>query len=286
MIGKFNFFDIYGYFPGLVLLTLQAIPFGLVTGQWPGGGQLITALLGIPLAYVVGHLLRTLKILFEEVDGGRFPSDSLLDLNPSGDANEGFSEDFKERLRSQIRARFGLVVEFDEQGHIVPGQQAFLLCRSLLVSGKAVSYAEQFEGMYALMQGFPSAFLLSAAHYLGWVLAAFRYDSAVLKSWLLIGSLLCAIVLVWKSPNTKPAFYALLVALLSSGYLLADSHPPDRTLGSWFFAMALSSALFAQLCFGAFRHFAWQFAKTIYLDFSSYVSTHSETAEIEGAGLK
>ena len=79
MINKFNFYDIYGYLlPGLVLLTLLWLPYGLITGQWPGGGQLVTTLLGIPLAYVAGHLLRSLEVFSSTLKGSnRFPNDVL-----------------------------------------------------------------------------------------------------------------------------------------------------------------------------------------------------------------
>jgi len=84
VISKFNFYDIYGYLvPGLVLLTLLWLPYGLTTGQWPGGGQLVTTLLAIPLAYVVGHLLKSLDAFqstVKDLSGRRrFPSDMLLD---------------------------------------------------------------------------------------------------------------------------------------------------------------------------------------------------------------
>src|SRR5690349_307969 len=106
MINKFNFYDIYGYFlPGLLLLTLLVLPYGIVTGRWPANGQLITALLGIPLAYVAGHIVRCLEIMPSSVTDAagkrRFPSDILLDK-----ADPTFSAEFKDRLQAQILAKF------------------------------------------------------------------------------------------------------------------------------------------------------------------------------------
>lgn len=74
MIAKFNFYDIYGYFlPGLVLLFLSGLPFGIVCDRWPSG-ELVTALIGIPLAYVAGHILQAfaVRVFPSTTDHGRF----------------------------------------------------------------------------------------------------------------------------------------------------------------------------------------------------------------------
>jgi hypothetical protein len=46
--------------------------------------------------------------------------------------------------------------------------EALFLCRSALIKSKTVSYAEQFEGLYALMRGFSAAFAVAVVYYLGW----------------------------------------------------------------------------------------------------------------------
>src|SRR6202023_1138052 len=49
---------------------------------------------------------------------------------------------------------------------------ACLLARQVLIQGKAASYAEQSQGMYALTRGLISVFALSFAYWLGWAAAA------------------------------------------------------------------------------------------------------------------
>lgn len=85
MISKFNFYDIYGYFlPGLVVLTLLWLPFGVIDRALPAG-ELFTALPAIPFAYIVGHILQDVarSAFPSTAKGGRYPSDIILDPEDS-----------------------------------------------------------------------------------------------------------------------------------------------------------------------------------------------------------
>ena len=263
MINKFNFYDVYGYFlPGLVFLVLLVLPVGMATGKWPDGGQLVTALLGIPLAYVVGHLLRCVEVFpstVKDSSGGfRYPSDILLDQDDGK-----FTNEFKENLVAQIKARFDIDISKGTDKS-AKRREVFFLCRSLLIESKTVSYGEQFEGMYALARGLLSAFMLAGAYYFGWALAALEYDAHRVAFVLVcIGG----VVALTAFSHQKLAFGSILLALASFGYLLAHGLPTTTTLWKWFPAMTVASIFLARLSHRAFQGFAWEFAKAIYRDF-------------------
>jgi len=136
-----------------------------------------------------------------------------------------------------------------------------------LIEGKTVSYGEQFEGMYALMRGLASAFLLVAADYAGWALAALRYDFHLAASAVLCIS---GVVALTALSHRRLAFGSFLVALTAFGYLLAYGLPSTKSLWEWFAAMMVASIFFARLSHRAFQGFAWEFAKAIYRDFYAY----------------
>src|ERR1700674_6015433 len=111
MISRFNFYDLYGYFlPGLVLLTLLWLPFGIIDRVWPSG-ELVTALIAIPFAYIAGHVLQTMALSAfpskakDSHGKRRHPSDFILDLE-----DQTFSPEFKEKLFNRIRSQFEIDV--------------------------------------------------------------------------------------------------------------------------------------------------------------------------------
>jgi hypothetical protein len=56
---KFNFYDIYGFaLPGFLLVAILWLPFGLIQKSWPDP-ELSSALIGVVLVYIAGHLLQT-----------------------------------------------------------------------------------------------------------------------------------------------------------------------------------------------------------------------------------
>lgn len=174
MIERLNFYDVYGYLlPGLALLGVIWFPFWFVAGSTLPAAALSSAVFALVVAYVIGHLLQGLArtALRQErpEKGNRLPSDYLLDRNEPG-------------LRNEVRARvIDLILTYyslDVGAPVDAGEltsrrrEAFLLCRRALIQQKAGSYAEQFEGMYALMRGLAAAAVLSASYHLGWRAAA------------------------------------------------------------------------------------------------------------------
>ncbi|HWY20563.1 MAG TPA: hypothetical protein VNX26_05035 [Candidatus Acidoferrum sp.] len=167
MIKNFNFYDIYGYLiPGLTVLGVLWLPFGLATGAWPAQ-EWSSALIVIVLGYVAGHVLQTFThIALPDRFGGRFPSESLLDAK-----DRRFTDEFKDLLCKKINSVFKIAARFDKGSGAVMEDRgiAFFLCRSALMQCRAGAYAEQAQGMYVLARGLSAAFALGAALHFGWV---------------------------------------------------------------------------------------------------------------------
>ena len=277
MIKNFNFYDVYGYFlPGLVLLTLVWLPFGLSGRQWPAK-ELASALIAVPLAYVVGHLLQTIAALglsakSKKNDEHRYPSDLLLDKD-----DRAFSRDFKDRLARQIKDRFALDVE--DRGN---RQDAFLLCRSALIASKAAGYGEQFEGMYTLMRGLAGAFAFGSLYNSGSFLAAAYPHTEIFWFRLAVSSFALAFLFnlasyVSRLLNAKHfktvwwTFGALAIGLVSIGAYSGSSSGSQKR--GVMLVVALGSALASLRCLESFKYFASEFAKAIYRDFYNYTET-------------
>jgi hypothetical protein len=85
VIEKFNFYDIYGYFiPGLVLIGLVWLPFGLLLRMWPNQ-DISSAVLVILFAYILGHFIQSFAIKFmpstirDKEGNPRHPSELVVD---------------------------------------------------------------------------------------------------------------------------------------------------------------------------------------------------------------
>lgn len=175
MIKQFNFYDIYGYLlPGTLLLALFWLPFGILSNKWPNQDLSKTVFLAAA-AYILGHLIQSIASsmvpskLKDENMRLRFPSDLYLDKT-----NSKFSDDFKARLREQVKDFLGLDLRVDTDGlggkdvTSTTRQDAFFQARTYLLSKKSAHYVEQFEGLYALMRGLFCSFLAGAFYLAGW----------------------------------------------------------------------------------------------------------------------
>lgn len=111
MIEKFNFYDIYGYLiPGLVLIGILCVPFGILFQAWPKA-DIASAVLILLLAYVLGHVIQSfaLSLMPSKVpdrEGNlRHPSDLVLDHSDSS-----FTNVTKQRIAGLTRRYFQLDV--------------------------------------------------------------------------------------------------------------------------------------------------------------------------------
>jgi len=290
---KFNFYDIYGFaLPGFLLLAVLWLPFGLIEAKWPDA-QLSSALLGVIIAYIVGHVLQQVaqQAIPSNFLGGRFPSTALLDKD-----NATFTEEFKLRLAEQIQKVFELNVSYDSSDKV--RNDVFFLCRSALIKSKTVIYAEQFEGLYALMRGLTAAFGIAVVYYLGWAysgllqpIKTFRFVPRGLGSlqWsglVVLAGILIAIASLLTADRFKDfedeksklvVKYAklvmrlsLLIAVFAAGYHLGLSSVRASEHRGQLVAAAVLSFFASERCYAGYKRFGEEFAKAVYRDFSNY----------------
>lgn len=304
MIKQFNFYDIYGYLlPGVLLLGILWLPVGVLTRSWPDQ-DISKALFLAALAYIVGHLVQLVSnplvpsTVPDEARRPRVRSEFLLDKS-----NTQFSADFKRRLAGQVTKLFGLSVAVDRDSdgndEISRNRQAaFFQARSYLIAKKAANYAEQFEGLYAMMRGLGCSFCAGVAYYVGWCLAFHRgriclsTPIAVLFAIAIIGTLIS----VWWAKSVEYVLWMRcqwLAVFLGIGFWANASHPSN----SWPNAPAHTEAIFlasgavaliaAAKCLSSYRSFADLFAKTVWRDFSaclSYQEVPAQTSDTSPEG--
>jgi len=300
---KFNFYDIYGFaLPGFLLLAVLWLPFGLIENKWPDA-EFSSALAAVILAYFAGHLLQTIAhnaLPSNFLIGERFPSSKLLDKDDST-----FSGEFKKRLAEQINTAFQLDVslnavnvaadlpeEADKRRKEVDKvrSDAFFLCRSALIKSKTVVYAEQFEGLYALMRGLTAAFAVAVVYYLGWAYSDLMQLGVSSKQWsglvVLLGIFISLVALVisdrlksftfkWLEKRSKLVLKwviigSLLLAAFAAGYYLGLSTIELSEHRGQLIAASVFSFFAAERCYAGYKLYAQEFAKAVYRDFSNY----------------
>jgi hypothetical protein len=239
MNERFNFYDIYGYLlPGGLLFVLLWLPFGLLLDQWPPTSW-SSAVLVLGLAYIAGHLLHALSEAafpskFKDGEGNnRQPSDLLVDSKDDKVIQSRYRlGDMKKNLADQIDHLFGIKIEINASWTKELGIRrsvAFFKCRGFLTKQKAAAYAEQQQGMYALMRGTGAAFVLACALYLGVAIGSW-FDIRLTSKGLFVVSFiflalnlfaaLCSLLYPQREETTRKAsFWLLAIVLLCIGMI-------------------------------------------------------------------
>jgi hypothetical protein len=290
LIEKFNFYDIYGYFlPGAVFLAALWGPYALVKGSWPSSSW-GSAIIAIIFAYVAGHLIQSIATFALpasslKTDSGQTRNFSEIYLDPKDDPKDAvLPAPFREKIQTLIIAQFGLNLEVNRKGDDLIDKlrnNAFLAARQMLIQGKAVSYAEQFQGMYALMRGLSSSFAIGFAYCLGWAIAVFKSQHCVEAAVVVaVASLLALVNLSLISPKiSKPGmkrnlerWYAaiLLLVFLAAGYLLGFRYSVKPHAGMILLSVSILGLIASLRSLGAYRFFAGQFAVTVWRDYIAY----------------
>ena len=284
MIERFNFYDLYGYLlPGLALLILFWLPFGLVAQSRPAS-ELSSAVAALAVAYIVGHLLQTIaaNAIPSQVQhpSGRLrhPSDVLLDP-----AEATFSQELRTRLAARVSSSFGLGLELDkpaDEAISKKREDAFLLCRQALIKDQVVSYAEQFEGLYAMMRGLTVAFGLGGLYLGGWALSLQKSDGIrtlsaaaflLAVSLAITTSIQLAIIgsgSLKRFAVDRATLGAAAVACLASGYWLGSLWLTSAADAHLLLVAALLLIIASIRCFAGYRYFAEQFAKAVWRHFA------------------
>lgn len=287
MIDKFNFYDIYGYFlPGAAFLAVLWIPFGLVRNSWPSHDW-SSALIAAVFAYIVGHLMQSVATnaipswKAKSTDTTiRYPSEIYLDAT-----NTELPTPAKQKINELMNAQFGINLRVDQTGDATIDKvrnNAFLLARQILIQGKAVSYAEQFQGMYALTRGLVSVFALAFVYWLGWAAAIVKdrwiVSGAVI---VMVGSVLILMNIsavtvrnILDAPRRKKyeSVYSLflLISFLTIGYALGVRYATTRGQSALLAFLAAWAFIASLRAYGAYNFFAGRFASTVWRDYLAY----------------
>ena len=240
--GKFDFYDVLGYLvPGLVLVGLLSLPFGLIKGNWPST-SVTSAVLYLVGAHILGHILQGFLRVWEIVpkirdDNGklRAPSSVLLDQSPKSLAPA---------VRAKIRKLTNKYWEIPKTPGVNDGSwddvpdldrtAAFLQARNLLLQAKKQSYFEQFQGKYALMGGMAAGLAVASEYYAGWAFALIPSDwiAQVAKygPYVLAGFLVVVVVCLGLMQNSRVVLLLLLVGAFLGGFAAANTSPePPQT---------------------------------------------------------
>ncbi len=299
MIKQFNFYDIYGYLiPGMLLVGLFWLPVGILTQSWPAQ-DLSKALFLTVLSYILGHILQTIAASMIpsavlEKKQRRYYSDIYLDKSNT----KRFRAEFKDRLAAQVLEMFGLDLKvtedviLDREGRSAIStnrQTAFFQARSYLIAKKVAQYAEQNEGLYAMMRGLSCSFCAGALYLAGWGLSVHR-DQLCLRWTLVIllvlsvgGALVSSCVaLLLSSSGARIAAVCLalflMLSLLCSGFWIGAEQPGGfwslaPAHAEWIlWASACLALVAATRCISLYRFYSDLFAQTVWRDFSAYLS--------------
>lgn len=283
MIERLNFYDVYGYLiPGIVFVGLLWLPFAITNEaflklDWS------SALLVLVLAYIVGHLIQGIAsgaIPSTKKDkGNRYPSDFLLDSD-----DRTLSPEVRNAIIFRILIRFSLDVRDavrSERSPLVSKRRgdAFLMCRRALIQQGLASYAEQFEGMYALMRGVTTACIFGIGYYLGLLIryvardvlnidipSTFSIACAIITLLILVLTIF-AIGPTHRGKSLQVSLFWLVFALLLFTAALIPFEANVSTVPTFLFAMSIVLMFVALRCYVLYDEYSRLFAATVYRDF-------------------
>lgn len=252
MIERLNFYDIYGYLlPGAALLSVMYLPF-LMTGAKAPPLEWTSAILSLVIAYAAGHLLQILvRPVFTEEP---YPSDTLI----TELGKKGLPDSFKHQLRLLLRDDFQLDVRATSDRLV-----AFEACRYAVQSKEVSSYAEQFQGLYALMRGLASASLLGAASQFGWIVAKLSVDHPRIAPSLLWGTLF--VFFGW-AIRDRVWFWIAAAGATWAGLVAARPRVYQVDL-ELFILCGVALMGSSRLFYTQFRRFQGNFARAVYVNY-------------------
>lgn len=268
MIERFSFYDVRGYLlPGFAILGFAWLPYGLVSDRWPSSDTL--SIVGaIALAWLAGALLQSMTASLVSIRtlSGRTPSHRLLD---GDDLNLDTAT--REALVMRIENELGVDVTTPGTDLELRRQTAFARSRSALVQAKQSAYAEQFEGMFALMRGLCLAAAAGSAWAAGWLARSFGATGLIdLLVNVFLLALLISLLLNFRGraaeEQSGSLAFLLLAALFLGGFSMAAGLANRDDHVSLAVTM-LTLAFVAARSYAAYVRFTVIFARTVYLDF-------------------
>lgn len=290
MIERFNFYDVYGYFlPGTATLAFVLAPAAISRPSWlPLDAS--TLLLGVPIAYLVGHLVQQVGVTTfrtearDEQGERRYFSDMFLD-----DGDHGLSEALRAKIVKYFQDEMDMEISGPIAGHsserALTRRDAFLLCRRMLIDQGRAGYVEQYQGMYTLMLGVATAGWIGASMNAGWLVGLLTKD--IIPAWTALlgagGATLTIATLLFAKQDWRIALWLLLGALAAIGFLLGF-RAPEKPLALLLTLLGISllGVFVARRCYASFRYFQRQFAAGVYRDFASALGSATEEGPQRG----
>ncbi|MGH9644544.1 MAG: hypothetical protein ACRD3Q_19240 [Terriglobales bacterium] len=287
MIEKFNFYDIYGYLlPGLILVGVLWVPFGLALHFWPSGSW-ESVLTVAAIAYVFGILLQGIVggvVPSKTRLGGRNPSAALLDAHGAT-----LSPQVQTELAAQVKAHLKLTLPINEDGTLdidKTREDISLIVRHLLIREKGTSYAEQMQGMYTLLRGIIGSLSIAFFYWIGWALAIFYVKwvhvlaciglvvAILVASWIVVDLVILRRFRNSKSSETGWRLYAYmwLIAALTVGYLLGSYYGTSRASSIVLLVGSLCCFPTVIRSYEQYKRFTDHYAGTIWRDFIALTS--------------
>lgn len=278
MIERFNFYDVYAYLiPGFVLVALLWLPFGIAADAWPQA-DVASAVAALLLGYVVGHVLHTVAGRSIPVSRkGRFPSDMAL----AGET-KSLSPEVVSGVKRALHARYGLDLEPPEPG-VMDRDEALKkrlrdaprICRDDLLRGKVGTYAEQFQGMYALLRGLVAASALGVSFYVGWLLSHLAPElrsslaGLVGLGWrsLIAASVISGVLIAFALKKSRLLLWGLMLLVGFLGLASGSRIPLDSDRGFILLVAIVGLALVGATSWVAFRRFTFLWADEIFRGF-------------------
>jgi hypothetical protein len=304
VIDKFNFYDIYGYFlPGLALLGVLWLPFGVVGHTWPPASW-STAIAGAAFAYILGHLLQSVasKDLPSTIKKGpqgraRFPSDMALDKNSE------LPTPLRLKIASFFKDQFDLDLDVDVDPDDAIDKRrnaAFLLARQILIGEKTAGYAEQFQGMYALTRGLFVVFAVASGYWLGWAGSIVRTAHLLGAAVILLTVTLLLVINIsvlriyapisqdgkehdWWIRLRRVGLWTFLLGFWSAGYILGLTFAVSESTCIALVVLSAVGLLGSLRTYVAYQSFAQGFAATVW---RGLLASQVKPVEASAAGTK
>jgi len=219
-----------------------------------------------------------------------------------------FTPEFKAILGKQISAAFGVQIIGNDANAILNRDTAFFQARTYLLLNKNAGYVEQYEGLYAMMRGFASAFIVGCAYLVGWGLS-FHWSIAgmgravwVVMAASIAGALIATGFTVYFEAQLRPADEeacerlderkkvsylwvsgCMLFFVAGVGYFLGTWKPAPARI-EFFLWAALPMALISSIrCLHAYSDWAEKFAEGVWRDFSA---SYTPAPPTPGAGAQ
>lgn len=185
-------------------------------------------------------------------------------------------------MREILRRRYGLDVDeksgADETARKALKKRradALRICRVDLVREKAGTYAEQFQGMYAMMRGLLAASVVGGSFYLGWLaphvvppFRSFVTGHVSMGAWaVVVAAVLSSILLVLVNRRSGKTLWLVAILMLPLGVFPGSTWPVEPNHASLLLVALVVLVALGATSRVAFRRFTHLFADETFRSF-------------------